>query len=214
MFTTVAGPYGSPRWCLAVFRFVGRQGPRFRGGKRVWPRTARRGLGTNVVTTDGRVAQVVEHRTFNPVAVGSSPTPFTTDNKGLRRNPRPFFFGCCTTGWPRLPAGQCSVLHKTEEADASAILLSSFIQKPCMNHTSQTSIGFSSECLSECRVRLAQSSRLFLQNDSFAVRVHKPGRRVSRCGSHEGAEGKRLPLGWQISELVRISQERRSTESP
>ena len=26
----------------------------------------------------GRVAQVVEHRTFNPVVVGSSPTPFTT----------------------------------------------------------------------------------------------------------------------------------------
>ena len=36
------------------------------------------------ILTFGRVAQSVEHRTFNPVAVGSSPTPFTNDIKGLR----------------------------------------------------------------------------------------------------------------------------------
>ena len=38
----------------------------------------------------GRVAQLVEHRTFNPVAVGSSPTPFTNGIKGLREIVSPF----------------------------------------------------------------------------------------------------------------------------
>ena len=38
----------------------------------------------------GRVAQLVEHRTFNPVAVGSSPTPFTNHIKGLREIVSPF----------------------------------------------------------------------------------------------------------------------------
>ena len=28
--------------------------------------------------------ELVEHRTFNPVAAGSSPAPFTNDIKGLR----------------------------------------------------------------------------------------------------------------------------------
>jgi hypothetical protein len=42
-------------------------------------------------TDSGRVAQVVEHRTFNPVAAGSSPAPFTNDIKGLRVLVSPFF---------------------------------------------------------------------------------------------------------------------------
>lgn len=33
--------------------------------------------GTSVYQHSGRVAQPVEHRTFNPVAAGSNPAPFT-----------------------------------------------------------------------------------------------------------------------------------------
>ena len=40
----------------------------------------------------GRVAQVVEHRTFNPVAAGSSPAPFTNEYKGLRESASPFLY--------------------------------------------------------------------------------------------------------------------------
>ena len=39
----------------------------------------------------GWVAQVVEHRTFNPVVAGSSPAPFTIDIKGLTRIRESFF---------------------------------------------------------------------------------------------------------------------------
>ena len=50
----------------------------------------------------GRVAQVVEHRTFNPVAAGSSPAPFTNEYKGLRESVSPFLY--TATRWRKFGA--------------------------------------------------------------------------------------------------------------